>query len=341
MVRMTLIEEPADSAALFAVKSKIDEARTAVVRVVHNTAAQLSGARADDLASGLATLEERLRPGKFEIESVDLVGHGSPGVIMIGSTALKKAPKLIQRGTSDWAVLDTDINKIRHLAPFSEKLDAWEARGLLAPEFEVRLIGCNTAVDPGGIAREKVRTMQNGAVLIHMLAGYLGRRVSGALQYIGAEDFDSSGFISGHLLRSCHHDRASSEVSFAPRSLAASGLDDAKPQGSLSLAEVAELAEPALEDLLQHFEQDARELRSAAPLVVTDASIAVGSELVVDVAEQGKALVIHARGACYRARPVKGGKSSGAAVAEAQRASIFFLERIGVAVDWVDASILV
>jgi hypothetical protein len=206
MVRATLIEEPSGDTALQGVRAKITTAILEVVHVVHNSDPSGKSTSLVDIVTALERIETKLATGQAgddQLESLDFVGHGAPGTIRVGATAAGTNKVRTSEQTQDWAMLDADVNKFEALMAAAERVRDWKRAGRLKPGFQIRLIGCNTAVDPGIVPDGLLTTLQDGAAFIHLLASFFDCPVAGTLGYIGPESFEAGGFKDTSVLRSC------------------------------------------------------------------------------------------------------------------------------------------
>ncbi len=319
MARITLIEEPAGDQALEAVRAKLVGPLVSVVHVLHNSDPSGRPSPFVDVVTALRGLQPKLKDNS--LESIDLVGHGAPGTIRVGATSARAAKLRTSNQTLDWALLDSDVAKFESLTEAAQLLREWQDLGLLAPGFQVRLIGCNTAVDPGIVPDGLMTTLQDGAAFIHLLASFFDLEVAGTLGYIGFESFDANGFTQSSVLRSCHCGANDSVVTFKPGTVPTGPPSDTKV-GTLAVAGVTDRADPQLKQLLTYYDGQAQELKARHPLVIRDESISL-SETIVDLVEEGKAVLLRSKGRIYRA------KVQPERVLEAQHATLQYLSRRG------------
>lgn len=319
MARITLIEAPGGDEALEAVRAKVVGPLVTVVHVVHNSDPSGRPSPYVDVVTALRQLQPKLKSNS--LESIDLVGHGAPGTIRVGATSARASKLRTSNQTQDWALLDSDVAKFESLTEAAQLLREWQDFGLLAPGFQVRLIGCNTAVDPGIVPDGLMTTLQDGAAFIHLMASFFDFEVAGTLGYIGVESFDANGFTQNSLLRSCHCGTNDSVVTFKPSTVLTGPPSDTKV-GTLAVAGVTNAADPELKQLLTHYDGQAQELKAKLPLVIRDESIPL-SGTIVDLVEEGKAVLLRAKGRIYRA------KVHPERVLEAQHATLRFLARRG------------
>lgn len=356
MVRLILLEDPGTDPALDEVRGYLEASKNlgtyeyAVVRMINN-----GSARADDVTCVLDAFQAKQSAGAPpSIESIDFIGHGAPGLLMVGGTKARASQITTVGQCREWVQIDSDVNKVQTLSPLAKRLRKWREAGWLAPTFELRLLGCNTAVDPGVVPMLSMALVHDGAVLIHFLASFLDVPVSGALAYLSPLNFKDGVFKSDvPVLRRCTTHATNGRVVFDPDIVTTrpTELDETTDAPPLSLAEVARRAEeihvvrreaapnpveqhrpaPAtykLTPLFESFEDTARALKVKRPLVVRDLTIATPYE-EIDIVEQGKALLIRRGDRIYRARPKKSAK----AVVQ-QKVAKFIEEYDGAKPDW-------
>lgn len=322
MARITLIESPGSDEALKAVRARLTGPLVEEVRVLHNSDPSGPGTSGPQgLVAALKKLEPKLKPNT--LESIDLVGHGAPGTIRVGATSAGTAKVQTSFQTVDWAMLDSDVAKFESLSEAAVLVRTWQEAGLTQANFQIRLIGCNTAVDPGIVPEGLLTTLQDGAAFIHLLASFFDVEVAGTLGYIGVESFDANGFTQTAVLRSCRCGVTDSEVTFTPATVptTSSGYSDTKV-GTLAIAPLTMGLHPQLRALLDYYEPQATELKTRLPLVVRDESVPV-PDGALHLVEEGKAILFRKGQKLYRT------KVRPEWVLEAQHATLAYLARPG------------
>ncbi|MCK6551366.1 hypothetical protein L6R52_36360 [Myxococcota bacterium] len=153
--------------------------------------------------------------GDAIIETIDLVGHGSVGTLLVGGTA-SPGGFVAPNGTTHATYLDADVDKQLLLAKFFQVVRKIpkERRGA---DFRVRLLGCRVGLDEGLTDETSPVATRDGAVLIHHLASFLDVPVEAPVEYIFASDFESGHFEAGaRVLRRCTVDPHTHAVEFVP-----------------------------------------------------------------------------------------------------------------------------
>ncbi|MFO0729283.1 MAG: hypothetical protein U1E65_36220 [Myxococcota bacterium] len=329
MGRIVCIEQPGNDAALKGVAALI--ANPSIIEVVNDSGGYLAGASATKDMVGALRRSEALYPANgHQLQSFDIIGHGAPGYLSMGATSNGGPVK-----NNEWCELSSDMDKVLAWSPFARTLRRWKAEGRLAPSFEVRILGCRTAVDPGIVPEASLATLFDGAALLHLLSSFLDVPVRGSLEYLFPENF-KSGELAGAKTRVCQVDPRSGKVSFDPDA-------DGGSVGSVT-DEIAGPGPDALDagalaglekDLFASYDTAAKRLRGTAPLVAATMSPQPlrahlnpqGSGMRIElrppgsphgvparyqVVEHGRALLVwveHPTGApaCYRLRcPPKG-----------------------------------
>jgi hypothetical protein len=335
MVRLILLEDPGTDEALAEVRGYLDASKNlgtyehAVVKMINN-----GSGRKEDVTSALDAFETKYAALHPKLESIDFVGHGAPGLLMVGGTSAKSAQVPTIGQCREWAQIDSDVNKVQTLSPLCKRLRKWREANWLAPSFELRMLGCNTAVDPGIVPMISLSMVHDGAVLIHFLASFLDVPVSGALAYLSPLNFKDGVFKSDvPLLRRCTTNASNGRVTFDPETVntGPTDVDESTDAPPLSLTQIALRAADIrvvrrlemnpveqqglppmtykLSPLFEPFEDTARPLKAMRPLVVRDLTIATPYE-EIDIVEQGKALLIRKNGRLYRAKPKRSAKGS-------------------------------
>src|SRR5262249_48838821 len=110
-------------------------------------------------------------PINFEISSIDLIGHASPGEISVGRSVFGARTSLsVSLGTRHH-VLNSDPHASPDIAPLAEMKPP-----LLSDQVPLRLLGCHTASDRGsGEPSELIEI--DGRVLLLALANMLRCKV--------------------------------------------------------------------------------------------------------------------------------------------------------------------
>lgn len=331
MVRIFLIDEPAEDAALNGVLKKITGnlgghlSVSRRVRMLHDGLGRINGDPVFDLCSGLE-LAAREYP-REPLTGVDFVGHGAPGVLLLGGS-VAGGPRTKGQAVREWAQLDSDVNKLPALVPFARRLRELKKQGRLSEDFEVRVLGCNTASDPGVTPSASMGILQDGPVLIHLLSSFFDAPVSGVIGYIGPENFADGSFQQGEIqVRSCAASTITGSISFTPDQFPPGA--SLIPRGGFHIDRLFEWRggpaqlEPALglgvgsgggrkltqpvdrvvvNRLFGLFEPVALPLPTSLPLVIRDASVHFGA-VTVDIVEHGKALLVRDGDRTYRAAP--------------------------------------
>jgi hypothetical protein len=318
MVRIVLLDEPGGDSALNAVLAKLQSnsgGHSRVirrVRMLHDGLGRINGDAVFDLRSGL-DIAAREFP-REAVEGVDFIGHGAPGVLLLGGSSAG-GPRTTSHAVREWAQLDSDVNKLPALVPFAKQLRELRANGRLTEGFEVRVLGCNTASDPGVTPSPSLGILQDGPVLIHLLSSFFDSPVTGVIGYIGPENFADGSFQPREVhIRSCAASTTTGTISFFPDSFPPGApllnrdtfplerLLSEQPlvrdRRGLSRANSTSLA-----SLLSLFQPIALPLPTTLPLVIRDASLQIG-QVTLDLVEHGKALVIYNEGKAYRSAPL-------------------------------------
>lgn len=322
MVQVILIDEPSEDSALNGVLKKIIANRgrhTFVlqrVRMLHDGLGRINGDPVFDLCSGLE-LAARQYP-REPLSGVDFIGHGAPGVLLLGGSSAG-GPRAKSNAVREWAQLDSDVNKLSALVPFARKIRELKKNGRLSEDFQIRVLGCNTASDPGITPSASMGVLQDGPVLIHLLSSFFDTQVSGVIGYIGPENFADGSFEQGEIqVRSCASSTLTGAISFTPdqfppgnalipragfplERLFAMRSGPPKLEMGRQGTQPVELA--ALARMLELFEPIALPLPTKLPLVIKDASMRIGG-LSVDLVEHGKALVIRDGDLAFRSPPL-------------------------------------
>lgn len=268
------------------------------------------------------------RSGDAVVETIDLVGHGSTGVLLVGGTASPNGFVNAQGATLP-TLLDADVDKQLLLARLFRVIrDLPPARR--GRDFRVRLLGCRVGLDEGLTDETSPVAARDGAVLIHHLASFLDVPVEAPVEYIFASDFDQGHFEQGaRVLRRCTVDPHTRAVEFEPAGFFAAPPPDlegaASPSPARSWRELVDVGAAAriegsdgppidaakVAALVDVFPARARALASA-PLVALDAVLVHGATRVA-IASAGRELIVEREGELRR---VRGCRSAQAACLE-------------------------